>query len=459
MDASAPPRYRRFSSRPGQVLASEDLDSELPPSYSRRDATYGQSSSPRREPTEHVFELLEGKSKPWATLKVYSSAKSSKSLPTFFEKESITGLLELTVEKGDGIQAITATVSGRIISGACTNDSFLFLNQTLAIWSKSVDSSRVPSPSEGASSPKLSGHCVWPLSIPIPRTVDLQNGTGAMRSYQLPETFLERYTNVSIQYDLTVRITRGKLRSDSIIKTPFGYVPFSRPAAPSLFRQLVYQQNLPLPGPSADPEGWKTLRPVSARGVMFRTRPVEVRCTLSVAKPLCYTRGSVLPCFLTLDGRDPAILDVLSSPGSVVVKLRRRVRFYNAASTTKREVSWNESVEDVGSAVWWPSSDSPVTENDLHVRQLEGEIKLAKDLRPSSEMAHFSLQYFVVLCPFKAANYTSDTSALLSEPVDIATMHAKGPKPKSYAPPAYESYKRRSEDLNNGQTYNHTPIL
>ncbi|RXW17835.1 hypothetical protein EST38_g8027 [Candolleomyces aberdarensis] len=442
MDALSPPQYRRLS-RQGQVPPSPA--SELPP-YSRRHTLHQPVPAARREPTEHVFQLSEGKGKPWVTLKLRSSAKSSKSLPTFFEKENINGQLELTAERGDNIQAITAIqLSGRIISGAGSNDTFTFLNQTLPIWSKSLDSPRVPSPSEGASSAKLLGHCVWPLSIPIPRTVELPSGGGDVRSYRLPETFLERYTKVSIQYDLSIIISRGGLRSDNVIKTAFGYVPSSRPEAPSILRQLVYQEKLPLPGPSTDPEGWKTLRPVSARGCMFKTRPVEARCTLSLAKPLCYTRGSVLPCFVTLEGREPAVLDVLSNPGSVVVKLRRRVRFYNQATATRREVSWNESVEDVGTAVWWqPATDS---QNNPYTRHLEGEIHLAKDLRPTCEIAHFSISYFVVLCPFKAANYSSDNAALLSEPVEIATMYAKGPRPNAYAPPAYDSASRPGDDL------------
>ena len=105
MDASSPPRYRRFSTRPGPAPSS---GSELPP-YTRRN-TLTQPINLRREPTEHVFQVADGKSKPWITLRVFSSAKSSKSLPTFFEKENITGRLELDAERGDSIQAITAMV-------------------------------------------------------------------------------------------------------------------------------------------------------------------------------------------------------------------------------------------------------------------------------------------------------------------------------------------------------------
>jgi len=58
---------------------------------------------------------MDGRSKPWASLKVLSSAKSAKSLPTFFEKENINGTLELNADKCDSIQAITASVSCHIV--------------------------------------------------------------------------------------------------------------------------------------------------------------------------------------------------------------------------------------------------------------------------------------------------------------------------------------------------------
>ncbi|KAF8968052.1 hypothetical protein BDZ97DRAFT_449634 [Flammula alnicola] len=437
MDASSPPRYRRFSTRPGPAPLS---GSELPP-YTRRN-TLTQPINLRREPTEHVFQLSDGKSKPWITLRVFSSAKSSKSLPTFFEKENINGRLELDAERGDSIQAITAMVTGRIITGSNIDDSFVFLSQTQPIWSKSPDLPRVPSPSEGASSNKLLGHCVWPLSIALPRTVTVPSGSGELRSFRLPETFLERQTRVSVQYDLTIVVSRGKLRADNRIKTAFGYVPSTRPDPPSLLRQLAYQQFLPLPGPLSDPEGWKTLRPVTVRGTMFGVHRAEAKCTLSLAKPLCYARGTVMPCFLTLEGRDTQALDLLSAPTSIVLSLRRRVRFYNKTSSSRKDVAWNETVEDMGTAVWWPSTDS---RSDSNTRHLEGEIRLAKDLRPTSEMGHFSISYSAVQCPFAAVGFTSDTAALLSEPVEIATMHAKGPRTNAYAPPAYDLPSRRND--------------
>lgn len=101
----SPTGYRRLSSRPGQVPLS---GSELP-LYTRRDTLLQPYAV--REPTEHVFHLVDGKSKPWASLKVFSSAKSSHLLPTFFERENVAGSVEFNLEKGDSIQAVTVSVS------------------------------------------------------------------------------------------------------------------------------------------------------------------------------------------------------------------------------------------------------------------------------------------------------------------------------------------------------------
>lgn len=50
----------------------------------------------------------------------------------------------------------------------------------------------------------------------------------------------------------------------------------------------------------------------------------------------------------------------------------------------------------------------------------------------------FNVQYSAVLCPFTAVGFASDSTALLSEPVEIATLHARGPRTNAYAPPAYD---------------------
>ena len=81
---------------------------------------------------------------------------------------------------------------------------------------------------------------------------------------------------------------------------------------------------------------------------------------------------------------------MLSSSTSIVVSLRRRVRFYNKSASSRRDVAWNETVEDMGTAVWWPSTAADAISTST-TRHLEGEIRLAKDLRPTSELGHFSI--------------------------------------------------------------------
>lgn len=77
----------------------------------------------------------------------------------------------------------------------------------------------------------------------------------------------------------------GKFSADSIwnrIDTAFAYVPYTKPESPSLLRQLAYTERCPLPGPEADPGGWKTFVPVVARGTLLPDHPVNVECTVSI---------------------------------------------------------------------------------------------------------------------------------------------------------------------------------
>lgn len=114
-----------------------------------------------------------------------------------------------------GLGAHYSQITGRVITGSSLNDSFVFLDHTVPVWSRSPDTPRLPSSSPGTAGAKLLGHCTWPLSITLPRTVEVATSSGETRECHLPETFLERHTPVSVQYDLTLHISKGKLRSDS----------------------------------------------------------------------------------------------------------------------------------------------------------------------------------------------------------------------------------------------------
>ncbi|KAJ7126828.1 hypothetical protein C8R44DRAFT_106214 [Mycena epipterygia] len=407
MDASSPPRYRRFS-RPGPAPQSADL-----PAYTRRN-TLAQPIA-RREPVEHVYPLADGKGRPWASLTLKSSAKSGKSVPTFFEKEHINGSFQLSAEKGDSIQSVTVTITGRIITGSSIEDTYLFLNQSLPLWSKAESRS-------SGTSTKLLGDCDWPFSIPLPKAVSLKDGSHDTL-FRLPETFLERHTRASISYEICVLVSRGKLRADSQIKTRFGYIPNTRPDPPSLLRQLAYREHSMLPGPEVDPAGWQTSSTAVVRGTLFKTRQAAVHCMLSLANPLSYTRGTVIPCRMTLESGDNQALDMVSAPSAPVVTLRRCVRYQNPSTSSKREVDWVESFEDVCRAVWWPSSGGDAAP---YSRCLEGEIKLPKDLASSSSIGRFSVSYTVVVSSFETVGFApSSSQPILVEPVTIATTHAR----------------------------------
>lgn len=56
-----------------------------------------------------------------------------------------------------------------------------------------------------------------------------------------------------------------------------------------------------------------------------------------------------------------------------------------------------------------------------------------------------AFQYAVVLRPFEALDFTTDATTVLSEPVQITTMRAKGPRPIAYTPPAYTPLTPRNE--------------
>ena len=62
------------------------------------------------------------------------------------------------------------------------------------------------------------------------------------------------------------------------------YLPYIRPDAPSVLRQLAYQERTSIPGPEIDPDGWKSLDPFLVKGQLLGARSVEAMCALSIAK-------------------------------------------------------------------------------------------------------------------------------------------------------------------------------
>ena len=125
-------------------------------------------------------------------------------------------------------------------------------------------------------------------------------------------------------------------------------------------------------------------------------KPVCKAFTYSIRIPdcclshqLCYTRGSVIPCALSINCQDAQGLDLLSMPRAIDVRLERQVAMGGEASnsSTSRIASYCLPYEttslDIQAATWWP------TNNATNQRFLMGEIHLARDLKPSCQVGQF----------------------------------------------------------------------
>jgi hypothetical protein len=90
---------------------------------------------------------------------------------------------------------------------------------------------------------------------------------------------------------------------------------------------------------------------------------------------------------MTLESTDIQALDMFSCPSALLVTWGRCVRFHDPSSS-KREVDWVESYEDVSRDVLWPAANGS---NASHSQSLEGKIKLPKDLTSTSSIGRFTI--------------------------------------------------------------------
>jgi len=213
----------------------------------------------------------------------------------------------------------------------------------------------------------------------------------------------------------------------------------TRPPPFSILRQIAYQEGTPLLGPTIDPDGWFSTDTVNIQAKVFNTRTAKVGCTLFLAKPLSYTRGSLIPLSLRLESSDQQALDLLSASKAIVLRLRRRIKNNWESEHALDPLSWKDTLEDSQLAVWWPSAEKPDV-SSIPTRFVNGELHLRFDIKPSSAMANFRIEYSVVLFPFDSPGAVIlQTDPLIQQQVDIVTTFAPGPRPRMSAPPGYES--------------------
>lgn len=80
---------------------------------------------------------------------------------------------------------------------------------------------------------------------------------------------------------------------------------------------------------------------------------------------------------------DSQTLDVLASPKTLAVRLRRHVKYFPDARQVKHSQRPTVEVADIETAIWWSPSDA--TGQGTYERRIEGEIHLPKALQPSSD--------------------------------------------------------------------------
>ncbi|KAJ7121310.1 hypothetical protein C8R43DRAFT_1033808 [Mycena crocata] len=416
-----PPSYDGYGFE--SLVASSHGTSDLP-TYTRRPTPPPRAVQAENTPRKFQYEIKNRSGKPWTTLFVHGDHRLTKVIPTIMEGSNFNGSVTLNLQSTETIQAVYLLIKGEIVNGtmpAVKRHAFLDVKHIL--WSPAGDASQASKNSMG----KLKGEYDWPFSVELPKTYSKKGET-----FRLPHTFLDRLAYFSVQYTAELRIARGKLRPDDKVIATFGYFSMQQPSPPSPLRQLAYQENSPLLGPDADPEGWYT-QPFSIKGTIFSSRMIDVKCSFSLANPLSYTRSASIPCAITLESQDSQALDLLSSPSACIIYLERRIQDHSEGWRNT-----HDGCEPCGQAIFWPSTEG-ATEDAVRRRRLMGEIHLRANLQPSSAVFGFAVEYSVVVFPMQAAGFkATDNEPLIQQVVEITTRYAPGPRQKTYTPPTYE---------------------
>ncbi|KAH9481702.1 hypothetical protein JR316_0006229 [Psilocybe cubensis] len=453
---SLPPSYT-LPIAPGESTTSDDafpslqpsnLPAYTPPSRRTNSAPTAQGELRQSMPKEFYYDLKR-RGKVFASLTLIAEGTYSKHMPTFLEGQPITGRVKLSFDKPDALQSVIVSIRGQVIMGANRGEQMTFIEISHTLWSPatggeqmSINSNHSNAPATQEQAPaasslnssqpskvkgKLQGDYMWPFSIELPNQV-----VWGGKTFSLPQTFYERHARASITYEVSLQLSRGKLRADHRIPAACGYIPQSRPPPFPLMRALAYQEGLPLFGPTIDPDGWFSCEPVVIRGKVFNSRNSQIKSTLS------YTRGSVIPLCLRLESMDEQVLDLLSSPKAIVARLERRIRYFSNAENNLESWAGKDGVDISQPAVWWPSAEESHRSGQL--RFVNGELHLRADFKPTSAVAQFRIQYSVVLFPFESPGVVlMERKPLIQHPVEIVTAYALGPKPRITAPSGYLS--------------------
>ncbi|KAF9533876.1 hypothetical protein CPB83DRAFT_804836 [Crepidotus variabilis] len=475
-----PPSYAATGSHDPPSLPAYTPSLRAPRPPSRLSMRSRRTTGPRKSRSKEFNFDLKRKGKTFAGMTIMADSPLAKTMPVIVEGQPVKGFARLALDKPKSIQTISVHITGQVITGLNQGEQLCFINISETLWSQSMGDPRLAasryspectgrkasfgqhltvspktqgdlSPSSSRSTSKTSakfagkipaGEYFWDFSIDLPKEVLLPATPGGKpQLFHPPQSFNERHTRASVIYEVLVKFGRTSIfLSDHRVATPFGYIPVTYPPPFPPLRASAYQDHTPLLPPAIDPDGWHAVEPVKVSGTLFNNRTVNIRCSFFLANPLSYTRSTIIPLCLRISCDDDQALALLSSPNAVVCRLRRRVKFHANPEKMVDPLAWRDAIDHSQLAVWRHDRHNAAVDAGRGSRVLQGELHLRQDMKPSSAMAQFRVEYSVVLFPFDAAGFEGLSSDQLAEqPVEIVTAYAAGPRPRMNAPPGYDT--------------------
>nr|GAT60473.1 predicted protein [Mycena chlorophos] len=354
----------------------------------------------------------------WAQLTLNGNDKlSSATEPTILQGTPVSGSVQLDLQSlsagTDSVHAVHLTVRGQTQGGNPDGIGIpaVFLEIKKELWTRNAGTA--------GENPGPQGEQSLPFAIDLPSEIIKQG-----KAYPLPASFGTELGYFTVEYHVELRVVRSMfhLGSDKL-HAKFKYFALTTAAAPSPLRALAYQENSPLLGPDADPDGWAS-KVFSIKGRAFASRDVDIQVKISLAKPFSYTRATSIPVAMSIESTDAEVVDLLSAPRAPILILE--------CTTQQNALNYHTTSEVAGQAVWWTVPGQPKG-------HLMGEIHLKSSLYPSTDFAPYGFRvlYSLVFFPFQAPGFkqTGEIEPIKGsrQVVDITTSFASGPRPKTYS--------------------------
>ncbi|KZV89373.1 hypothetical protein EXIGLDRAFT_771815 [Exidia glandulosa HHB12029] len=347
------------------------------------------------------------------SITVLSRAVSMSSTPLYHDGDTIIGTVHINSSKNSGIQDISISLRGQ---HSCYGKDTTFLRLSHSVWSPERRTSH-----EGVYERNLRGTNIWNFSIPLPACCNaLDTGTS---DTPLPPSFGGSGSVLpeTINYEISCTVRRRFFSGpDEQLSVPIQYRPQTVAGSAPLSRSHAYNNGTPIPGPEVDAEGWSSFRS-SCSGDFFSRREVNIDCEFSLAAPLEYARGGLIPFAVRVSTTDQQLLDLLAvTPDFLSIHLQRQVLCNTTLSATFEKT--------VSSGRYW------VTAKIQGALLIAGEINASAILQPSFQYGALEVAYLVQFFIGAPGLHLKTASPIGAIPVQICARRAPGPRPISYAP-------------------------